>query len=120
MKIRFTYHGRRRSGDLERFYHARNGNLVAKVILDDEDGGIKTFSVKEMLDVESGPQRSDEEVIELIRTAVARWMEPYVKHSGNPLELALAAMYVVRPDQVREATDGAVQAILTILNLEGN
>jgi len=105
MRIRFTYDGKRRSGELVRFYHAGNGNLIAKIA---EDGieHPKSFQVGFMSRIESGPTRTDEEMLPLLKTAAA-WFNT-IEHTGNPLELLIGAAFNVMPNDLKETLDEAL------------
>jgi hypothetical protein len=110
MKIRFTYDGRRRSGELERFYHAQNGNLIAKV---HEDGAehAKSFRVDLMFGVESGPVRSDEELMPVLKKVAEKWLRQGMNgsYSGNPLELLIAAAWIASPASIHAGLGEALR-----------
>ncbi len=119
MRIRFTYDGKRRSGELVRFYHANNGNLIAKVKEDGLDPD-KSFTVSAMGKIESGPYRTDEELMPILKAA-AKSISNRIPgdYPGNPLELLVAATFTLVSGRNIDEVTGCVDEAVNYHSAEG-
>ena len=109
MRIRFTYNGSRRSGELEAFYTAKNGNLIAKVLEAGEEHP-KSFQVAKMGKIESGQRLTTEELLPALEAAAADLAARAPRHEfyGHPLQLLLGLAY--NEGGSSEAVDAIVTA----------